>query len=228
MSVTLSRRAGLLGALTAAAVLVMASPAAALPPFGTAAVSATGAGGQTVLTSVTVGHHQGFDRVVFTSRQGLGGYSVRYVAAITADPSGKPVPLLGSAALLVTFQGTPWTTSPAPQPTITAGFPALKQVKGAGEFEAVASYGLGQATRAGFRAFTLTGPSRLVVDVAASAGGAVGTPSTGAGTGTGTSTGTGGGLPNTGFDTVPLAWVGLALVLAGALTVGVARRYRAT
>ena len=50
------------------------------------------------------------------------------------------------------------------------GFLALRQLKGAGEFEAVLHYGIGQATRAGFRVFTLTNPSRLVIDLADPAG----------------------------------------------------------
>jgi hypothetical protein len=207
------RSAALIGAVALTAVVAAASPAVALPAFGTAPVSGTGTGGQSVLQSVTVGRHTGFDRVVFTSRQGIGQFAVRYVAQVTRDPSGQPVPLLGSAFLLVTFQGTPWTTSPAPQPTITPGFPILRQVKGAGEFEAVASYGIGQVSKAGFRAFTLTGPARLVVDLQGPA--SVGAPAAGAGAGTGTG-GTGAsGLPNTGFPVLPVAAVGAGLLLAG-------------
>ncbi len=138
--------------------------------FGTAAVSGTGPTGQTVVASIRVGSHPGYDRVVFTSRSGIGRYEVGYVGQVLADASGRPVPLLGTAFLEVTFRGTPWTTSPAPEPTITPGFPALRQLKGAGEFEAVLHYGIVQATRAGFRVFTLTNPSRLVIDLADPAG----------------------------------------------------------
>ena len=55
---------------------------------------------------------------------------------------------------------------PSVRRTLSPGFPALRQVAWAGEFEATLSYGIGQQRKAGFRAFTLTGPDRLVVDVA--------------------------------------------------------------
>jgi len=225
MSVRLSRRAGLLGVLTAAAVVVMASPAVALPPFGTAPVSGTGFGGvgpgkQVTIQSVTVGRHAGFDRVVITSKDGLPSFTVQYVSRVTQDASGAPVPLLGSAFLQVALRPTS-TEVHSPQNTITPGFPALKQVKGAGDVEAVTSYGIGQATKAGFRAFTLTGPDRIVIDLAAPSGGAAAAPS--GGTKSGSESG-GGTLPNTGFPTLPVAGLGLALLLAGAAAYGLTRR----
>jgi hypothetical protein len=61
---------------------------------------------------------------------------------------------------------TDWADHPSVQRNLTPGFPALRQVTGAGEFEGVLTYGIGQAHKAGFRVFTLTGPDRLVVDVA--------------------------------------------------------------
>jgi hypothetical protein len=165
------RAVAIAGVAVVAAVLAAASPAAALPAFGTAPVSLPGSGGagpghQVTIQSVVVGRHdgEGFDRVVFTIANGLPTVSVGYVPQVTADPSGKPVPLLGTAFLQVTMRAT---TAGSPQQTINpAGFLALRQVKGAGSFEAVTSYGLGQATKAGFRVFTLTGPNRVVIDVA--------------------------------------------------------------
>jgi LPXTG-motif cell wall-anchored protein len=200
MSHILSRRTAIVGLFAAAALVVAASPVAALPAFGTAPVSLPGVGGvgpgrQVVIQSVTVGHHVGFDRVVFTSRDGRPAVTVRYVAQVTRDPSGQPVSLLGSAFLLVTLRNTAWQTSPSPQRTITPRFPALRQLKGAGEFEAVASYGIGQATKAGFRVFTLTGPDRVVIDLAAPAAG--------------------GELPQTGFPALPATALGVGLLLVG-------------
>jgi hypothetical protein len=154
-------------AATLAAVLAAALPASALPAFGTAPVTVPGSGaGQVSITSVTVGRHddEGFDRVVFAVTGGLPTVSASYVAVVTHDGSGKPVPLLGSAFIQLSLRST---TSGSPQATITpAGFLALKQIKGAGDFEGVTSYGIGQAARAGFRVFTLTGPNRVVLDVA--------------------------------------------------------------
>ena len=50
--------------------------------------------------------------------------------------------------------------------TITPGFSALKQVKIAGDFERVLSFGVGVDHRAGFRVLALTSPSRVAIDVA--------------------------------------------------------------
>jgi hypothetical protein len=166
------RAVAIAGVAVVAAVLAAASPAAAVPAFGTAPVSLPGSGGagpghQVTIQSVVVGRHdsEGFDRIVFTIANGLPTVTAGYVPQVIADGSGKPVPLLGTAFLQVTMR---MTTPGSPQQTITpSGFLALKQLKGAGDFEAVTSYGIGQATKAGFRVFTLTGPNRVVIDVAA-------------------------------------------------------------
>ena len=42
----------------------------------------------------------------------------------------------------------------------------LRQVKKAGDFEGVVSFGLGLRRRTGFRVFRLSAPTRIVVDVA--------------------------------------------------------------
>jgi hypothetical protein len=49
---------------------------------------------------------------------------------------------------------------------VTPRCPNLRQVKGAGDFEGVVSFGLGLRHKAGFRVFRLTGPTRIVIDVA--------------------------------------------------------------
>ena len=193
------RRVAVVGVLAAAAVTVAASPAAALPAFGTGPVSLAGSGGvgpgnQVTIESVTVGHHVGFDRVVITSRDGRPAVTVSYVSQVRQDASGQPISLLGSAFLSVTLRNT---TPSSPQPTITPGFPALRQLKGAGDFEAVTSYGIGQASKAGFRVFTLSAPDRVVIDLAAAG------------------TAAGGQLAETGFPTLPVTALGLGLLLAG-------------
>jgi LPXTG-motif cell wall-anchored protein len=213
-----ARRLALPGIAAAAAVLLLATPAMALPGFGTAPVSGGGSGatpttGSSGVSSVSVGHHAGYDRVVFTLTGGVPHFEARYVATVTQDGSGAPVPLLGSAFLFVVFHGT--TMGASVQNTITPDLPMLKQVKGAGDFEGYTSYGIGAASRSGFRAFTLTGPNRLVIDLAIP----------GAPGGTATSGGTGGGLADTGSShSLPLTAGGLGLVGLGALGLWLARR----
>jgi hypothetical protein len=169
MNAVRSRWVRILGVLGAvgAVIFVAAAPAGALPAFGTGPVTVPGSGaGQVTITSVTVGRHddERYDRIVFAVTGGLPTVTASYVTQVIHDGSGNPVPLLGSAFIQVSMRST---TSGSPQGTITpAGFLALRQVKGAGDFEAVTSYGIGQSARAGFRVFTLTGPTRVVIDVA--------------------------------------------------------------
>ncbi|HSV65078.1 MAG TPA: LPXTG cell wall anchor domain-containing protein [Mycobacteriales bacterium] len=209
---------------------IPAAPSPGVPGFGTAPVSGgSEAGPQTIISSVTVGHHAGFDRVVFSLNGPLPRYDVSYVDQVTADGSGAVVPLLGSAFLHVVIKPTS-TSVHAPQNTITPGFPMLKQVKGAGDFEAVTSYGFGLASRSGFRAFTLAGPNRLVVDVAipAAAGSGAGAGAGAAPGGAAPSSETTGALPNTGARApLLLAVGGLGLLGVGAVGLWLGRRRHA-
>jgi len=124
------------------------------------------------LVAIRTARHGTFDRVVFQfAGRNRPGYSVEYVPRVTQDPSDRPVPLRGSAFMQVVFQGASTMdvqgrkvyTGPA---TITPGLPTLKQIKLAGDFERVLSFGIGLDHKAGFQVQSLTGPSRVVIDVA--------------------------------------------------------------
>ncbi len=167
------RAAGRLAAVLLAAVvalfaLVAGPPAAAmaLPDFGTDPVQDISNPTGSSITDVRVGENDGFDRFVIEVEGDVGAYFVAYVDQVTEDGSGDPVPVEGDAFIQVTLAGVP-NDPLAPQDTIDAGLSGLIQVVGAGAgFEGTVSYGLGTAAAAGFRAFTLTEPSRLVIDVA--------------------------------------------------------------
>ncbi len=95
--------------------------------------------------------------------------SVRYVRRLVQDGSGIPVPVAGRAVLEVVIMTTGHTESGSrtfPAPPRVRGFKALRQIAFAGDFEGNLTFGLGVRHRAGFRVFELTGPDRLVVDVA--------------------------------------------------------------
>lgn len=127
--------------------------------------------GQPLLRNVRVGRIRpaGFDRVVF-DLSGPTGYRAEYVRQVTQDGSGRPLALRGRAFLKVRLQPAAAHTR-AGRPTapgrIRPNFAALREVRSAGDFEGVVTYGLGLAARTDFRVFTLTSPQRLVVDVAA-------------------------------------------------------------
>jgi hypothetical protein len=122
------------------------------------------------LVAIRAAHHPGFDRLVFEFRGGLPAqHTARYVSQVIADPSGKVVPLVGSARLLVRFFAATGhdahghlTYGPARR---TYSLPGLIQVASAGDFEAVLRFGTGLARKEPFHLFTLTNPSRVVIDI---------------------------------------------------------------
>lgn len=140
--------------------------AAALPDFGSEPVQSTSSSGGSSIADVRVGANDGFDRFVVEFEGELGAYFVSYVDQVTQDGSGFVVPVEGASFIQVSLNGVPNQPLP-PQDTIDAGLTGLVQVVGAGAgFEATVSYGLGTMQAAGFRVFTLTDPTRLVVDIA--------------------------------------------------------------
>lgn len=149
--------------------LGLAAAAFALPPFTTTPKTASGSGGQAELFGVAVGCHTTFDRFVVRTRFATPGYSVRYVTQIVADGSGNPVSLLGSKRIRIVIREarghTQGGTNLVPR-VLTPRCANLRQMKTAGDFEGVVSFGLGLRRKTGFRVFRLTGPARIVVDVA--------------------------------------------------------------
>jgi len=108
-----------------------------------------GTGG--LLVAIRAARHPGFDRVVFEFRGGLPPTSVRYVPYVLEDPRGGLLALQGRAFLQVVFQHTstvdqrlsdPRRTYTGPT-VITPDLPSLAQMRLAGDFEAVLSFGLG-------------------------------------------------------------------------------------
>jgi hypothetical protein len=144
--------------------------ATALPAFSTEPRSSSaGSGRQAEVSQLATGCHERFDRFVVRTRFALARYDVRYVRRIVADGSGKTVRLEGRRRLRILIRnGRAHTSAGAPLvPNVrTPRCATLRQVKLAGDFEGVVTFGLGLRARTGFRVFRLPGPQRLVVDVA--------------------------------------------------------------
>ena len=188
--------------LVAIAALALLAPVVA--PAATASAAT-----QHQLTGVTVGHHAAFDRVVFTfTGKDVPTHSISYVAHVVADPSGKFVPLLGNFKIHVVFHDIASAQAGNPaafQGDIKPGFPQLREVKGAGDFEGVVSFGVGVTARTTYKVTKLTNPARLVLDLPIAGSGA---------------------LPRTGApDTGSVVLWGLALLVTGGLTMVAARRH---
>jgi hypothetical protein len=147
--------------------LVQASPAvAAVPQCQRPAVLTKTLASQATLSNVQPGRHdsEGFDRVVFTLDK-ASGYDVHYVSSVIKDPSGLPLPLAGKAFLQITFPQA-HTTPTTPRDITTPAYQQLREVALAGDFEGVVTYGIGVAGTTDFRVISLTGPNRVVLDVA--------------------------------------------------------------
>jgi hypothetical protein len=156
-------------AVAFASSLVLAAAALGLPPFTTAPKTSTGSGGQAEVFAVAAACHPTFDRFVIRARFATPGYDVRYVTQVVADASGQPISLLGTKRIHVVLRHARGHTSGGANllPSVTTPLCSnLRQVKKAGDFEGVVSFGLGLRRKTGFRVFRLTGPTRIVIDVA--------------------------------------------------------------
>jgi hypothetical protein len=187
------------------------------------ALAAAPAGAQSTPTLVDVraGRHPGFDRVVFEFQGAVPDHRIAYVDRLVEDGSGRPVSLAGAADLQVVFSGANahrGDGAPSVGPRrFSPGLTAVKEVAQVGDFEAVVSYGIGLDRRRPVAVSTLSGPSRLVIDVSTTGAGGSGD---GAGAGSGA-------LPFTGSRTRTLLVTGLALVATGATVLLLARHTRA-
>ncbi len=168
---TIVRRGGVLLAAVVCA-LPAAAAGLAVPASGAGSVRATpGAVGVATLVRIRAAHHSGLDRVVFEFRGGLpASRQVSYVPRLVEDASGLPVRIAGRALLKVRMepaQAHDDTGNPTAPARLAVALPNVMNVVGAGDFEAVTTYGIGLAKRTPFTVFTLTKPSRLVIDVGA-------------------------------------------------------------
>ncbi len=150
--------------------LIALTVLAANIPGSNAAPSAPRAAGTSVLVAIRASHHRlGHDRVVFEFSGAVPSrHNVRYVSKLIADPSGQRVPIAGQAILEVTFSpaAAHTTAGKLTVPTRIAFEPQnVLTVMRAGDFEGVLSYGIGLAKRQTFHVFTLTHPSRVVIDI---------------------------------------------------------------
>lgn len=149
---------------------------AAAPPFpadttpDTADPSADAA---LTVTDVRVGHHDGYDRVVFQlGGTGTPGWRVEYVDAAVEDPTGETVEVAGDSPLQVVLTGTAYpfdtgqTEFPLRQPVAAAGTTAVTEAVLLGTFEAQSQAFVGVTGEPRpFRAYLLPDPARVVIDV---------------------------------------------------------------
>jgi hypothetical protein len=137
-----------------------APPVAPLPGYGCGTQSG-GGGAQGALTTARVGTQGAYDRFVIQFGDGVPQYEVRP----QDGASFGGVTLDGSAGLVVTLSNATAAGSYSGPTDFHPGYPELRQAKLLGDGQGTVQWGLGLAHATCFRAWTLTGPSRLVVDV---------------------------------------------------------------
>ena len=144
------------------------------PPFPADTRSDTGeasAGARGNITAIRIGHHDGFDRVVFEFHgTGTPGWTVKYVPEALGQASGKPIDLPGSAVLSVAITGVGYPTDTgvqevAPGPVAMAGTDVVTEAYFESTFEGISQAFVGTTVQKPFRAYLLTDPARVVLEV---------------------------------------------------------------
>jgi hypothetical protein len=159
---------GSVGAATAPAT----GGAAAGAPGGAPAQASACATPGSYLTSIRTGQQASADRVVFQfAGKPPSSYTVTPVPQVVGDASGKPVAIVGKSFLKVTFRGatavcpaTGHKTYPGPSEA-TPNYAQLLGLAAAGDFEGYLTWGIGLAAKGGYRAYALTAPYRVVIDI---------------------------------------------------------------
>lgn len=124
------------------------------------------------VTAIRVGAHDDHDRVVLElGGTGTPGWDVRYVDQAASQGSGDAVEVAGGEVLQVTVSGVryPYETG-LPEftggPVTGPGTTSVAEVVWDATYEGTSVAFVGTRERAPFRVELLTGPTRLVVDVA--------------------------------------------------------------
>jgi hypothetical protein len=140
------------------------APVATLPGFSCAAQS--GGGGQSTMSTARVGAQSGYDRFVIQFSGPVPQYDVTLQDSASFAQSGGPVTLKGSAGLAVVLHNASGAGAYTGPGDVTPGFPQIQEARLLSDSQGVVQWGVGIAHPACFHAWVLSGPSRLVVDIA--------------------------------------------------------------
>ena len=122
-----------------------------------------------LIDAVRIATHAGYDRVTIEFQNGRTGTielipqtNTRFIT----DPKGATVTLAGKAGFLVRITGADNHTAFSGSKDIkTPTYPGILEVRELGDFEGKVQWGLGLSSTRCYRAFMLTSPSRLVIDI---------------------------------------------------------------
>jgi hypothetical protein len=148
------------------------TPASNLPPFTCSSSAQHFDFAQVpplaLVATVRPGTHTGYDRLTIEFKTGHPtdiGLTEQGSATFTQSPKGSPVTLAGSAGILLTIQGADEHTAYVGFFDFQTGYPVLLEASQVQDFEGTVQWGLGLSKSACYRAFFLTNPTRLVIDI---------------------------------------------------------------
>jgi hypothetical protein len=150
-----------------------AAPVANVTPFKCTAstLSAQNAPAVATINAVRTGSHSGYDRLVvqFSGKQ-PGSIELRpqSTATFLGAPSGAAMTLAGKHGLVVILRGADMHTAYSGPSDFKTSYPGLRETRVIEDFEGQVMLGLGVQNSNCYRAFVLSNPTRLVVDIQAS------------------------------------------------------------
>ncbi len=146
-------------------------PDSNLPPFvcvGPISLAGTHSPMVAFVDAVRSGTHTGYDRVTIEFSNGEPGnvdMSPHEGTTFTQGASGQQVTLQGSTGLLVIIHGADEHTAYNGSTDIKPGDSMLLELRQVEDFEGTVQWGFGLSKTACYRAFYLTNPARLVIDI---------------------------------------------------------------
>jgi hypothetical protein len=150
---------------------VQTPPDSSLPPFvcgSSTSIASQSAALSAYIDAVRTGTHTGYDRITIEFQNGQPSsveLRPQNNSTFTNSPRGDNVTLAGSAGLLVIIQGADEHTAYSGPIDFKTNYPVLLEARQMEDFEGVVQWGLGLSKSACYRAFFLTNPTRLVIDI---------------------------------------------------------------
>ena len=143
-----------------------------LPQFicASSGILGTSAPAVAFINDLRTGTHPGYDRLTIGFQNGqpfTGDLRPQTGTSFTLSPSGQTVTLAGKNGILVVIHGADLHTSYSGSLDLKTGYASLVEVRRVEDFEGVVQLGLGVSGATCHRAFFLTNPNRLVIDIQA-------------------------------------------------------------
>jgi len=169
---------GVPGTLPSASPGVTATPAqtppdSSLPAFvcgSSAPINSQNGPVVAFIDAVRTGTHTGYDRITIEFQNGQPGsieLRTQGTSMFVQGASGQSVTLMGNSGLLVVIHGADEHTAYSGATDFKTNYAMLLEARQTEDFEGTVQWGLGLSKSACYRAFFLTNPTRLVIDIQA-------------------------------------------------------------